>query len=239
VAKNKLKRFADMVDYPNVFEPAFEEVFRRDYSLKGLWGKEIFRNGKPIILELGCGKGEYTVALARKYPDRNFIGVDIKGSRMWVGATEALQNRMENVAFLRTRIEFITSCFDAGEVAEMWITFPDPQPQQSRANKRLTSARFLNSYKTILQSGGIIHLKTDSRSLYDYTCAVIERNNLPVMEKTDDLYHSGCADDILSVRTFYEKMFMEKGFSIKYLKFSIPEKAILVEPEKETMTDVK
>ncbi len=240
MAKNKLKRFADMAVYPNVIEPTFEEVFRTDFRLKGRWAEEIFRNNRPIVLELGCGKGEYTVALARKYPEKNFIGVDIKGSRIWVGATDALQNNLTNVAFLRTRIEFIVSCFASGEVSEIWITFPDPQPQQSRANKRLTSARFLDSYKNIMKPDGIVHLKTDSLSLFDYTCKVVELNDLSVIECTDDLYGSGYEDDILSVRTYYEKMFMAKGFSIKYLKFNISspnfplrEGASFKEPEKE------
>jgi tRNA (guanine-N7-)-methyltransferase len=222
VTKNKLKRFADMTAYPNVIEPKFEEVFRADFRLKGRWGDEIFGNHHPLSLELGCGKGEYTTALARKYPAKNFIGVDIKGSRMWVGATDALQNNLMNVAFLRTRIEFIRSSFAPGELSEIWITFPDPQSQKSRANKRLTSARFLQSYREILQPGGMIHLKTDSQSLFEYTCKVLELNKLNIITRTDDLYHSGCADDILSVQTYYEKMFMDKGFTIKYLKFEIP-----------------
>jgi tRNA (guanine-N7-)-methyltransferase len=222
VTKNKLKRFADMAAYPNVIEPKFEEVFRTDFRLKGRWGDEIFGNRHPLSLELGCGKGEYTIALARKYPGKNFIGVDIKGSRMWVGATDALQNNLANVAFLRTRIEFIRSSFATGELSEIWITFPDPQPQQSRANKRLTSKRFLQLYREILQPGGTIHLKTDSQSLFEYTCKVLELNKLNIITCTDDLYHSGYADDILSVQTYYEKMFIDKGFTIKYLKFEMP-----------------
>jgi tRNA (guanine-N7-)-methyltransferase len=230
VAKNKLKRFTDMAAYPNVIEPKFEEVFRTDFRLKGRWADEVFGNRHPLVLELGCGKGEYTAALARKYPGKNFIGVDIKGSRMWVGATDALQNNLANVAFLRTRIEFIQSSFAPGEVSEIWITFPDPQPQKSRANKRLTSARFLQSYREILLPGGIIHLKTDSQCLFEYTCKVLELNKLNIITCVDDLYHSGCADDILSVQTYYEKMFMNKGFTIKYLKFTMPENTLLKEP---------
>jgi len=221
VSKNKLKRFAQMSAYPNVIAPGFDEVFRADFKIKGHWKDEVFGNQHPIVLELGCGKGEYTVALARKYPEKNFIGVDIKGARMWVGATDALQNNLTNVAFLRTRIEFITSCFASGEVSEIWLTFPDPQPQQSRENKRLTSLRFLQSYREILQPGGIIHLKTDSKSLFDYTCNILNINKLLIITCTDDLYNSKSADDILSVQTYYEKKFMEKGFSIKYLKFEV------------------
>ena len=221
MAKNKLKRFADMATYPNVIAPMFEEVFNAEFRLKGRWADEVFGNRHPVVLELGCGKGEYTVALARKYPEKNFIGVDIKGARMWVGATDAWHNKMANVAFLRARIEFIRSCFAAGEVSEIWITFPDPQPQQSRENKRLTSLRFLQSYREIMQPEGIIHLKTDSQSLFEYTCNLLISNNLPILFCTDDLYQSGCVDDILSVQTHYEKIFMDKGFSIKYLKFSV------------------
>ena len=227
--KNKLRRFADMATYPNVIAPKFDEVFRTDFRLKGRWKDEVFGNDRPLVLELGCGKGEYTVALARKYPEKNFLGMDIKGSRMWVGATDALQNRLTNVAFLRTRIEFITSCFAPGEVSEIWITFPDPQPQESRVNKRLTSARFLQSYREILQTEGIIHLKTDSQSLFEYTCKIAELNQLHVHVCTCDLYQSGIADDILSVHTYYEKIFMDQGFTIKYLKFSIPEDIPLIE----------
>ena len=218
-----------MAVYPNVIAPKFEEVFRTDFRLKGRWKEDVFGNDRPLVLELGCGKGEYTVALARKYPEKNHIGMDIKGSRMWVGATDALHNHLTNVTFLRTRIEFITSCFASSEVSEIWITFPDPQPQKSRVNKRLTSARFLQSYREILQTGGILHLKTDSQSLFEYTCKIIEMNNLNVHTSTDDLYHSGYVDDILSVQTYYEKMFMDKGFTIKYLKFSIPESVTLIE----------
>ena len=220
MSKNKLKRFSEMATYPNVIAPQFEEVFRTDYRLKGCWAEEVFGNNNPLVLELGCGKGEYTVALAQKYPKKNFLGVDIKGARMWVGATKALQNNMTNVAFLRTRIEFILSCFMPGEISEIWITFPDPQPQQSRENKRLTSPRFLHSYRQIMKPEGIIHLKTDSQSLFDYTNEVVKSNNLSVLACTDDLYNSGYVDDIMSVQTHYEKMFMDKGFTIKYLKFA-------------------
>jgi len=220
VSKNKLKRFAQMATYPNVIAPLFEDVFRTDYRLKGCWTKEIFGNSNPLVLELGCGKGEYTVALAEKYPEKNFLGVDIKGARIWVGATKALQNKKTNVAFLRTRIDFIESCFIQGEVSEIWITFPDPQPQQSRENKRLTSPRFLQSYQKIMKPEGIIHLKTDSQSLFDYTRETVKAKNFQVIACYDDLYNSSITDDILSVQTHYEKIFIDKGFSIKYLKFA-------------------
>ncbi|MDR1667494.1 MAG: tRNA (guanosine(46)-N7)-methyltransferase TrmB [Bacteroidales bacterium] len=236
--KTKLKRFAAMSAYPNVVEPSFEEVFRTDYRMKGRWKEDFFGNGHPLVLELGCGKGEYTVALARKYPEKNFIGMDIKGARMWVGATDALQNRLNNAAFLRSRIEFILSCFAPGEVSEIWITFPDPQPQQSRLNKRLTSVRFLESYRTVLRPSGLIHLKTDSDSLFEYTRRVLLYNRLPVRWCTPDLYQSALPDEILSVQTCYEKMFMAKGFSIKYLQFTVPAGSPLREPEEKTARNI-
>ena len=221
MAKNKLKRFAAMAGYSNVIAPDFEEVFSSDFRLKGHWADKIFGNSRPLTLELGCGKGEYTVALARKYPERNFIGVDIKGARMWVGATDALQSNLTNVAFLRVRIEFIRACFAPCEVSEIWITFPDPQSLQSRENKRLTSPRFIQSYRQIMQSGGIIHLKTDSQSLFEYTRKVVEKEDIHIIHCTDDLYNSGFSDDILSVQTYYEKMFVNKGFTIKYISFRL------------------
>ncbi|MDR1673320.1 MAG: tRNA (guanosine(46)-N7)-methyltransferase TrmB [Bacteroidales bacterium] len=229
MSKHKLQHFADMANYPNVIEPSFGEVFHTDFRTKGCWNN-IFGNNHPIVLELGCGKGEYTVALARQYPDKNFIGIDIKGARMWVGATNALHQHLQNVVFLRTRIEFIRSCFAAGEVSEIWITFPDPQPQQSRANKRLTSARFLNAYREILRSDGFIHLKTDSQNLFEYTRNVAKFNGLPIASCTDDLYRSDIIGDIFSAQTHYEQLFIAKGFTIKYLKFSIPAKNNLIEP---------
>jgi tRNA (guanine-N7-)-methyltransferase len=221
MAKNKLKRFVDMARYSNVIEPQFDELFGNSFRLKGQWNKEVFGNDNPIVVELGCGKGEYTIGLARKYPDKNFIAVDIKGARMWVGASEALKDNLLNVVFLRTRIEFIRSCFDKDELSEIWITFPDPQPQKTRENKRLTSLRFLQSYKQILKPEGFVHLKTDSESLFDYTCNVLKQNDFNILLCTNDLYNSGYTDDILSIQTHYEKIFSEKGFTIKYLKFQI------------------
>ncbi|MDR0713871.1 MAG: tRNA (guanosine(46)-N7)-methyltransferase TrmB [Bacteroidales bacterium] len=232
--KNKLKRFADMATYPNVVSPPFAEIFRTDYLMKGRWKDDFFGNGHPLVLELGCGKGEYTVALARKYPEKNFIGVDIKGARMWTGATDALQSKLDNAAFLRIRIEFIRSCFASGEASEIWITFPDPQPQQSRINKRLTSVRFLELYQNILRPNGIIHLKTDSESLFEYTRRVLLHNRLPIRWCTSDLYRSALPDEILSVQTYYEKMFTAKGFSIKYLQFTLPPGQLLCEPDGKT-----
>lgn len=229
MAKNKLRRFIDISTYPNFFEAPLEEAFRRDYRMKGRWGTGFFQNGSPVVLELGCGKGEYTSGLARKFVDKNFIGVDVKGSRMWVGATDALENQLRNVAYLRTRIEWISSCFGPGEVSEIWITFPDPQPRSPRISKRLTSARFLEQYRTFLCPKGVIHLKTDSTLLYEYTRDLIEYNGLEMLENTPNLYNDDIADDILGIQTFYERLFMAKGATIKYLKFRLDKDGPIME----------
>jgi len=221
VGKGKLQKFEEMGRFPHVVQPPFEEVFQRDHSLKGKWNTRFFPVSQPLVLELGCGKGEYTVGLAKKYPDKNFLGVDIKGARMWKGAKNALEAGMSNVGFLRTRIEFITSFFAPGEVSEIWLTFPDPQLKRRRNKKRLTTPRFLNAYRRMVRPGAIIHLKTDSRPLYTYTLELLKHNRLEPLLATDDLYGSGLADDILSIRTFYETRFLEKGLPIHYLKFSL------------------
>ncbi|MDP4187482.1 MAG: tRNA (guanosine(46)-N7)-methyltransferase TrmB [Bacteroidota bacterium] len=222
MAKHKLARFAQMKTFGNVLEPAFEECFRTDYKLKGKWNEQYFKNDHPIVLELGCGKGEYTVGLGKKYPLKNFIGIDIKGARMWRGAKQALEGNLTNVAFLRTRIEFINSFFAENEVSEIWITFPDPQLRKGRANKRLTSSRFLASYKQFLSDEGLIHLKTDNDFLYHYTLDVAQLNKLEVLVHTDDLYNSVFRETEESdIKTFYEQQFLEAGLSIKYLKFKL------------------
>lgn len=224
--KNKLKRFADMATFSNVYESASIEVVNKGgHPLKGKWRTEHFKNDHPIVLELGCGKGEYSVGLGKKFPDKNFIGVDIKGSRMWVGAKEALDNNIQNIAFLRTRIDFIEYFFSPNEVDEIWITFPDPQPEERRIKKRLTSPRFLDRYKKFLKPGGIIHLKTDSRLLHDYTLEVINENNYELIDATNNLYGEKIealdndTQEILSIKTHYETLFTNKGFDITYLKF--------------------
>ena len=179
MSKNKLSKFADMATYPHVFEPTFGDA---PFEMRGRWGSDFFHNDNPIVLELGCGRGEYTVGLAKLFPDKNFIGVDIKGARMWTGATQSLREGMANVAFLRTQIEFIEKYFAPGEVAEIWLTFSDPQ--MKKVTKRLTSTYFLARYRNILADGGIIHLKTDSNFLFTYTTYVVERNALPLLFRT-------------------------------------------------------
>lgn len=221
MGKNKLRRFAENESFENLFQPSFEEVFNTDYRLKGQWHSSVFNNQNPIVLELGCGKGEYTVGLARLFPNKNFIGVDIKGARMWRGAKTALDEGLKNTAFIRTRIEHIKSFFAVGEVDEIWVTFPDPQPRPAKATKRLTSSRFLNYYVQFLKPGAIIHLKTDSQLLHSYTRALVEQNNLKMLVCTSNLYNDVKDDPILGIKTFYEQQFLEQGLPITYIKFEI------------------
>ena len=235
MAKNKLTKFADMATYKNVFEYTFQKLQDNAFPLKGKWGEEYFKNDNPIVLELGCGKGEYTVGLARAYPNNNFIGMDIKGARMWSGATDATVNKLENVAFVRTHIQMIEHFFDINEVSEIWITFPDPQ--MKKANKRLTSTRFMKMYSEILKENGIIHLKTDSNFLYTYSRAMVEENQLKVLFDTDDLYYSDIESEVLSIKTFYEKQWLSRGLNIKYLKFICPKKEEWLEPDIEIERD--
>ena len=221
MGKDKLKRFAENLTFECFVQPTFEEMFRCDHPLKGHWHKEFFHNDNPIVLELGCGKGEYTVALAERNPDKNFIGVDIKGARMWRGAKSATEAKMPNVGFLRTRIEFITSMFAKGEISEIWITFPDPQLKTRRAKKRLTSPIFLSLYANILEEGGYINLKTDSQHLYEYTQEVIRHFDLECEVANNDIYGSGYADEVLSVKTAYEQVYLQRGLPITYTRFSL------------------
>jgi tRNA (guanine-N7-)-methyltransferase len=228
MGKNKLSKFADMAIYPHVFQYTFEMLQKEGFPLKGKW-VTYFGNDNPLVLELGCGKGEYTVELARQFPGKNFIGIDIKGARMWKGATEALQENLTNTAFLRTRIELIGYFFDENEVSELWITFPDPQ--MKKTNKRLTSTRFMKEYSRILKPEGVIHLKTDSDFLYLYTKAMIEENEIEIVFDTNDLYHSGIDDKMLHIQTFYEQQWLSRGLNIKYVSFRCPKKESWSEPE--------
>lgn len=222
LSKNKLQKFSESLQFERVFQPEFDEVYQRDYTLKGQWSEKVFKNQKSLILELGCGKGEYTIALAKQNPDKNFIGVDIKGARIWRGAKTSNEEEILNSGFLRTRIEFIDSFFAKNEVEEIWLTFPDPQAKIRRMKKRLTGPRFLSLYQEFLKPDGIIHLKTDSSILYEYTLELIKYNNLEVLFHTSDLYNSGLKDDILHIHTFYEKQYLDKGMKINYLKFKLP-----------------
>lgn len=221
MGKNKLKRFTENDTFPNLIQPKFNEVFRTEHSIKGQWNKTYFQNDKPIVLELGCGKGEYTVGLAKMFPDKNFIGVDIKGARLWRGAKTAFEQEMKNVAFVRTRIENITSFFGPNEVSEIWITFPDPQLKRINSLKRLTSSVFLSLYKTLLKPQGIIHLKTDSLPLHQYTRHLVELNELKVYSSTENLYGAVGDDPILGIKTFYEQQYLDKGLPITYISFEL------------------
>lgn len=235
MGKGKLAKFADMASYPHVFEYPYSVVDDVPFDMKGNWNRDFFKNDNPIVLELGCGRGEYTVGLARRYADKNFIGVDIKGARMWTGATEALNEGLKNAAFLRTNIEIIDRFFAPSEVSEIWLTFSDPQ--MKKATKRLTSTYFMERYRRFLVPGGVIHLKTDSNFMFTYTKYMIEANRLPVEFITDDLYHSGMDDDILSIRTYYEQQWLDRGLNIKYIKFRLPHEGVLQEPDVEIELD--
>ncbi|MBP5387498.1 MAG: tRNA (guanosine(46)-N7)-methyltransferase TrmB [Prevotella sp.] len=239
MSKGKLAKFADMEKYENVFQYPYSVVEHVPFDMQGHWRDDYFHNENPIVLELGCGKGEYTVGLARMFPDVNFIGVDIKGARMWTGATQALNEGLHNVAFLRTNIEIIERFFSPGEVQEIWLTFSDPQMKNPR--KRLSSTFFLERYRKFLVDGGTVHLKTDSNFLFTYTRLMVEKNQLPMLLCTDDLYHYDNVDEatrqILSIHTYYENMWIERGLNIKYMKFQLPHKGMLEETNEEIPLD--
>ena len=238
MSKGKLAKFADMATYDNVFQYPYGALEHDGFPLRGHWHEEFFHNQNPIVLELGCGKGEYTVGLARLFPDMNFIGVDIKGARMWTGATEAVRNGMKNVAFIRTNIEIIDRFFAPDEVQEIWLTFSDPQ--MKKPTKRLTSTFFMERYRRFLVDGGIIHLKTDSNFLFTYTTYMVERNRLPLLFRTEDLYHSPLATQhspLITLQTYYEQMWMERGLNIKYMKWQLPHEGELTEPDIEIPLD--
>lgn len=224
MGKQKLIRFAEIATLPNVFEQVQRSPIVPEFKLKGNWHGQYFKNNNPIVLEVGCGKGEYTVGLAKQYVNKNFIGMDLKGNRIWVGAKQLLANKLNNGGFLRCRIENIESCFAKNEVSEIWITFADPQPQKARENKRLTAPRFLAHYANILKPGGIIHLKTDSTLLYEYTLEIIHAQKHKLILHTNDLYKNTPPDiepALLGIQTHYEKLFTAKGFSINYVQFQL------------------
>jgi tRNA (guanine-N7-)-methyltransferase len=228
MGKNKLKKFAEMETFSCVFQYPFGKLREESFPLKGRWGADYFGNDNPIVLELGCGKGEYTVGLAQHNPQKNYIGIDIKGARIWKGAKQATEQEMRNVAFLRTGIELLPSFFAPGEVSEIWITFPDPQMQKCR--KRLVSARFLTLYQQVMVDGGEVHLKTDSPFLYEFACRLVDLNQLPVTERSADLYGSGMVDEAKAIKTFYEQQWLSRGKKIKLLSFHLPKEQAMTDP---------
>ncbi|MDR1225708.1 MAG: tRNA (guanosine(46)-N7)-methyltransferase TrmB [Prevotellaceae bacterium] len=230
MGKNKIARFKENETFELLHQPAFMDLYKGDFSLKGRWHKESFGNENPIVLELGCGRGEYTVELAKRFPGKNFIGIDVKGARLWRGAKTATVEKLKNVSFIRTRVDVVTSIFAEGEVSELWITFPDPQP--ARARKRLCAPLFLNRYSKLLTKNGTVHLKTDSQMLHEYAKAVLAKNNLTYVFASNDVHAGGASKgSVLEIQTAYEKIFVDRGFPITYLQFHLPQRTALVEPE--------
>jgi tRNA (guanine-N7-)-methyltransferase len=219
---SKLEKFAEFNTLKNCFTLFFENI-SQGFPLKGKWRSDYFNNTHPLIVELGCGKGEYTVGLGENNPEKNYIGVDIKGNRIWVGAKQAIEKNLLNVGFLRTRIDFIDHCFFENEVDEIWITFPDPQPQKPRARQRLTNKIFIDRYKKFLKPGGLLHLKTDSTGFYEYTLEVISENNYSIVWHTNDLYKNCPSDrqELINIKTHYEQLFTDRGEDIKYICFMV------------------
>ena len=220
MAKNKLRKFSQIKDYPHVEEPEME-VLKKGYALKGNWKAEFFKNNNPLVLELGCGMGEYSVGLAEKYPEKNFLGIDIKGARIWQGATYSLERKMKNIGFLRIRIEWIEKCFCENEVDEIWITFPDPQLKRRRSSKRLTHPDFLQRYSNIIKSRGKIHLKTDSQFLHGFTLGVIAAEKHILEDSSFDLHNSDQKRNHADIITHYEQIYLDKGIPITYLLFRL------------------
>jgi len=237
VGKNKLAKFADMEEFPHVFQVSSHTVREGvQFEMKGKWNELFFKNNHPIVLELGCGKGEYTVGLAQLYPDKNFIGVDIKGARLWTGAKESFGKSMKNVAFLRTDIEMIHHFFAENEVSEIWLTFPDPQ--MKKVTKRLTATNFMKLYQQFLKTNGLIHLKTDSNFMFSYTCEMVKANKYPIVYSTNDLYAAGLKDTVLGIKTYYEQQWLERGITIKYIQFQLEKHTSFIEPEIDIEHDV-
>jgi tRNA (guanine-N7-)-methyltransferase len=221
-SKNKLKRFKENEEFENVIQPEREEIVNQNYALKGKWVEKFFKNNNPLVLELGCGKGEYTVELAKRNPDVNFLGIDIKGARFWRGAKTALEEKIPNAKFLRAQIELVDLLFDRNEVAEIWITFPDPQIKFQRTKHRMTNPSFLKKYYQILKPEGCIHLKTDSEFMHGYTLGLIEGSKHELLYAHHDIYsNTEIAPELVEIQTFYEKQYLEKNKAITYTKFRL------------------
>jgi len=231
VAKKKLKRFRENKQFPHVIEPEFIDLKHNNFHLKAQWNSDFFKNSNPIIIELGCGKGEYTVGLAQTHPNNNYIGIDIKGARLWRGAKTSFDAKMKNVAFLRTRVDFIDFCFSEDEVSEIWCTFSDPHlGHRKNIKKRLTSTNFLEKYQQIIKNDGLVHLKTDDPVLYGYTQDVIRYNELKLHHDIADIYHADHSQIVPSIQTFYEKRWIEEDHTIRYICFELPKHKTLTEP---------
>jgi len=230
LGKNKLSKFADMATYEHVFQVS-SHALRSGviFEMQGKWNTSVFKNDNPIVLELGCGKGEYTVGLAERYPEKNYIGVDIKGARMWTGAKLSLEKGLKNVAFIRTDIEMIHHFFGQGEVSEIWLTFPDPQ--MKKVSKRLTATNFMQTYLKFLKENAVMHLKTDSNFLYTYTLEMVKANNFPVIYSSENIYAGELLDPILGIKTFYEQQWLERGINIKYIKWIPQHREQFIEPD--------
>ena len=221
-SKNKLKRFNENETFPNVFQPTREELVDDTFGLKGQWRDKVFKNDNPLVLELGCGKGEYTVGLAERYPNKNFVGVDIKGARFWRGAKTAIEHEISNAAFIRTQIELIEHVFEQNEVDEIWITFPDPQIKYKRTKHRLTNLQFLERYKKVLKADGLVHLKTDSEFMHGYTLGLLHGLGCEVLYANHNVYKlEGSPKEVTEIQTFYENQYLEKDKAITYIRFKI------------------
>ncbi len=223
MGKNKLFRFAENETFPNLIQLSYPET-KEGVPFKGKWNTDFFKNEQPIVLELGCGKGEYTIGLAENDPMKNYLGIDVKGARIWRGCKTSNEKGMTNVGFIRTRIEVIEYYFDPDEVSEIWVTFPDPQPKEFKARKRLTSPRFLEYYRKFLKKNGIIHLKTDNTPLFEYTLEMIKEEGYHLLYSNHDIYNSDLTGAVVQIQTFYEKKYLELGQPIHYLKFRLNEK---------------
>ena len=236
MGKNKLAKFAELETFHHVFQvPSGILLSGKGFEWKGKWNEMFFKNNNPIVLELGCGKGEYTVELARQFPDKNYIGVDIKGNRIWTGARKSLQEGLKNAAFIRTNIEMIHHFFSSNEVSEIWLTFPDPQ--MKKTSKRLTATNFIRSYLNFLKPEGVIHLKTDSNFMFTYTCEMVKANHFQVIDYQEDIYASESVSPILNIKTYYEQQWLERGIAIKYIGFMPLKNSELIEPDIEIEPD--
>jgi tRNA (guanine-N7-)-methyltransferase len=236
MGKNKLSKFAEMESFPHVFQLSANDIRNGlGFDMKGKWGTDFFKNNNPVVLELGCGKGEYTVGLAEMFPDKNFIGIDIKGARMWTGAKDSFEKKLKNVAFIRTNIEMVHAFFAGNEVSEIWLTFPDPQ--MKKTTKRLTATNFMRIYRQFLIPGGIIHLKTDSNFMFTYTKEMVKLNKYPLLFCTGDLYASELENPVFNIKTYYEQQWLERGLTIKLIEFSLEKDAAFAEPEIEIEHD--